>query len=229
MTNETFETEEKVVEKPSIFGMIMNPTDQFNRIRENPKIIVPLLIVTVLTAIGMALMFQSMDFANEPELAGMSEEELMVVTLISQISFVVVGIFTPVFMVLLSTVIFIIIAKIVRSEVSFKQLFSMNTYIFLISALSMIVNGLAFLLVNGGDPEILLTSLNSIIGATGVLGAFLSSIEVFSIWGLIITAIGLQVVAKFSKGLSWGVVIVLYIITTMFSMMAAGLSSLVGM
>src|SRR5690625_1226488 len=99
MTNET---EEIVVEKPSLFGMIMNPTEQFHRIRENPKIIVPLILVTILTAIGMLLMMQTMDFTETPELTmGVSEEELMFLTLVGQITFIIVGILTPVFLVFL--------------------------------------------------------------------------------------------------------------------------------
>lgn len=229
MTNEINEVEEVVVKKPSLFGMIMNPTEQFDRIRKNPKIIVALLLVTILTTIGMALMLQTMDFESSPELVGFSEEELMFAALIGQITFVVVGVFTPVFVILISTIVFIIIAKIVRSEVSFKQLFSMNTYIFMISALSFIVNGLAFLVVGNGNPEIYFTSLNSIINAEGVAGAFLNSIEVFSIWGLIITAIGLQVVARFSKGLSWAVVIGFYIVSLIFAMAGAAFSTMFGM
>lgn len=225
MTNEM---EQTVKEKPSIFGMIMSPGEQFNRIRENPKILVALLIVTALTTIGSVLMMNSIDVTNDPNIVGMGEEELMMVTLFSQITLVIVGLLSPIFIVLISTVIHIIVAKISQSTVSFKQLFSMNTYIFMISALSFIVNGLVTLAIGSGNPEILFTSLNSIIGAEGALGAFLNSIEVFTIWGMIITALGLQVVARFSKVLSWSVVIGLFVIGTGFSMASAGFTAMLG-
>lgn len=67
--------------------------------------------------------------------------------------------------------------------------------------------------VKNANPEVALTSLNSIIGAEGVMGVLLSSIEVFSIWGIVLTAMGLQIVAQFSKGLAWGTVIAFYIIS----------------
>jgi len=228
MTNEmNTEIEQPNLEKPSLFGMIMNPREQFEKIRENPKIIVALIIVTLLTIVGMLLMMNGIDFMNDPNLAGMSEEEMMMVTMFSQIGFVIVGVFTPVITLLISSVVHIIIAKIVRSEATFKQLFSMNTYIFIISAISMIVNGIVFMMI-GGDPEKLFTSLNSIIGAEGILGAVLNSIEVFTIWGLIITAMGLQVVARFSKGLSWAVVIVFFIVGLIFQMISAGFNTMMG-
>lgn len=228
MTNEmNTEIEQPKLEKPSLFGMIMNPREQFEKIRENPKIIVALIIVTLLTIVGMLLMMNGIDFMNDPNLAGMSEEEMMMVTMFSQIGFVIVGVFTPVIGILIGSFVHFIIAKIVRSEATFKQLFSMNTYIFIISAISMIVNGIVFMMI-GGDPEKLFTSLNSIIGAEGILGAVLNSIEVFTIWGLIITAMGLQVVARFSKGLSWAVVIVFFIVGLIFQMISAGFNTMMG-
>lgn len=228
MTNEMNTEIEPKLEKPSIFGMIMNPREQFERIRENPKIIVALLLVTVLTIVGMLLMLNGMDFVgDDPELASMSEEEIMFITLFGQISFVVVGLFTPIVSILIAAVVHIIIAKIVQSDVSFKQLFSMNTYIFMISAISMILNGLVFMFI-GGDPEMLFTSLNSIIGAEGMLGAFFNSIEIFTIWALIITALGLQVVARFSKGLSWAVVIGFYVVGLVFQLISAGITTAFG-
>lgn len=228
MTNEMNpEVEETRVEKPSLFGMIMNPREQFERIKQNPKIIVALIIVTLLTTVGMVMMANGIDFMNDPTLAGMPEEELMMVAMISQIGFVIVGVFTPVFGILIAAFIHWIIGKIVHSEASFKQMFSMNTYIFVISAISFILNGIVFMLI-GGEAEILFTSLNSIIGAKGILGAFLGSIEIFSIWAYIITALGLQVVAKFSKGLSWAVVIVFYIVGLIFQMISAGLNTMLG-
>ncbi|MEI3613370.1 Yip1 family protein [Pseudogracilibacillus sp. SO30301A] len=228
MTNEmNTEIEQPKLEKPSLFGMIMNPREQFERIRENPKIIVALIIVTILSIVGLLLMMSGMDFMDDSASAGMSEEEMMMVAMFIQIGFVIVGVFTPVITLLISSVVHIIIAKIVRSEVTFKQLFSMNTYIFIISAISMIVNGIVFMAI-GGDPEKMFTSLNSIIGAEGILGAVFNSIEVFSIWVLIITALGLQIVARFSKGLSWTIVIVFYVVSLIFQMISAGFNTMMG-
>src|SRR5690625_5275690 len=208
--------------------MIMSPREQLERVRENPKILVAILIVTALTIVGMLLMLNSIDFiGKDPTLSGMSEEEMMMVTMVSQIGFVFTGLFTPAFSILLISVVHIIIAKITQSEASFKQLFSMNTHIYIIGAISVLLNGLVFMLI-GGDPEKLVTGLNSIVGAEGVLGAVLNSIEVFSIWTLIVTAMGLQIVARFSKGLSWSVVIGVFIIGLVFQMISAGLNTMVG-
>lgn len=231
MTNEMQMNNEEgiVLKKPSIFGMIMNPTEQFERIKKNPKFIVALLIVTGLTMVGMFLMAQGMDFiGNDPELMEMGEEALVFITLIAQITFVVAGLFTPIITIVVATAIYFAVAKLTQSTVTFKQLFSMTTYIGIINGISIVINGLSFMVVGTADPDTLFTSINSIIGATGFLGGFLSSIEIFSIWTLIISALGLQIVAKFSKGLSWGIAIAFFIIMALFTTVSAGLSAMVG-
>jgi len=223
---ENKEVEEKS-EKPSLFGMIMNPGIQFERMRENPKVLVAILIVTLLSLIGSLMMASGMDsmISEVPEFEGFTEEQLLVASAITQITAVAAGLLTPIVLILISTVIFIAIGKIVKSEVTFKQLLSMNAHIYLISALSLLLNGFLMMVLQGGNPDVYYTSLNSVIGAGGALGAFLNSIEVFSIWNLILTAIGLHIVAGFSKRLSWSIVIAIYIITLVFGMVAAALAT----
>lgn len=231
MSNDMFENEENEVnvEKPSLFGMILDPRTQFERIRMNPKVLVPFIIITVLTTIGMLLMMSQMDIiGDDPYLNSMGEEELMYMTIFTQIVSVITGIVTPAISILISTIVYFIIAKIVKSEVSFKQLFSMATFIYIISVLSLLLNSIAFFAVSNPDPNLYFTSLNSIVGAEGALGALLVSIEIFTIWGMILSAIGLQIVAKFSKGLSWGIVIAIYIIMTSFSMISVAITDMFG-
>lgn len=218
LTNEVEKQAEVNLEKPSLFGIITEPKTQFKRIVDNPIILVPFIIVTILTVLGMLLMMTQIDFMGiDPYFNQMSEEEVMIATIFAQATFAITGLFIPAFSILISTVIYFIIAKIAKSTVSFKQMFSMNTFIYMITVLSIFVNALGFFGMSNPNPDVYLTSLNSIIGAEGALGALLSSIEIFTIWGLIVTAIGLQIVARFSKGLAWGIVIVFFVITLGFS------------
>src|SRR5699024_178294 len=219
MTNETNMNEEPVIEKPSIFGMIMNPVMQFKRIKSNPKILVAMIIVTLFTALGMFMMTQGIDYTQQPGMDVMDENELMIMTTIANATVVIIGVFTPVFSVLVSSSIYFAVAKIAHRDVTFKQLFSMNTYIFVISTISMLVGG-------ASDTDTLFTSVNSIVGAEGALGGLLNNIEVFTIWDIIITALGLQVIAKFSKGLSWGIVLGIFVIMTGFTMLTSGAASM---
>ena len=91
----------------------------------------------------------------------------------------------------------------------------------------MIINGIGVALL-GGTAGTMYTSLGSLIGAEGTMGALLTSIEVFAIWGMILQAIGLQKVANFSKGLAWTIVIVFFAIGIIFTMIGAAFSGMVG-
>src|SRR5699024_6657877 len=166
MTNETNMNEEPVIEKPSIFGMIMNPVMQFKRIKSNPKIIVAMIIVTLFTALGMFMMTQGIDYTQQPGMDVMDENELMIMTTIENATVVIIGVFTPVFSVLVSSAIYFAVAKIAHRDVTFKQLFSMNTYIIVISMFSMLVNVVVFMLVGvASDTYALFISVNCIVGA----------------------------------------------------------------
>lgn len=48
--------------------------------------------------------------------------------------------------------------------------------------------------------------------AQPVLAALLASIDLFAIWGWILAAIGLQIVAKISSGAAWGIVLILALV-----------------
>ena len=229
MNEEEKEQQGISLEKPSLFGMFLEPKKQFERLKDNPIILVPFIIIAVLTTIGMFVMMSQIDFiAQDPELAKMGEDELMFVTIFTQVIFVITGILAPAVSILVSSLVYFIVAKIAKSEVSFKQLFSMNTFIYIISILGIFVNALAFFAVDNPNPDVYLTSLNSMVEADGALGVLFTSIEIFSIWNIILTAIGLQIVARFSKGLSWGLVIGIFVLLTGFSMATAGVAEMIG-
>src|SRR5699024_3975599 len=229
MTNETNKNEEPVIEKNKIIGISINPVMKIKKIKSNTKIHVAIIIVTLFTALGMFMMTQGIDYTQQPGMDVMDDNELIIMTTIANATVVIIGVFTPVFSVLVSSAIYIAVAKIAHRDVTFKQLFSMNTYIFVISTISMLVNGLAIVLVGGAsDTDTLFTSVNSIVGAEGALGGLLNNIEVFTIWDIIITALGLQVIAKFSTGPSWGIVLGMFVIMTGFTMLTSGAASMVG-
>lgn len=212
--------ESKEVEKPSLLGMITSPSVQFERIRERPFIWGAMSIIIILFIIGAWLTSLSVEIEIDEELQGFFEVLLTIFIIIG-------GIVGPLFGTLITSVIHLLIAKMVQSKVSFRQLFSMNTYIMIISVLSMIVNGIILAVIHV-DSEKLPTSLGSIIDAEGSLGAVLGSIEIFAIWGLILVAIGLHKVAGFSKGLAWTVSIAFFVISIIFALIGASIQPLEG-
>ncbi|NRD78617.1 YIP1 family protein [Bacillus sp. BRMEA1] len=208
-------------ENPSLLGMFMNPSEQFQRIKEKPKIWVPLIIVSSLYAIGMALMAFSMD-ASVFIKSGVSKDQAGVFLGFMKVTVVVLGIFSPIIIVLITSAIHLLIAKFTSSSVSFKQLFSMNTFILMISAIGLILN-MAIRQAIGGNPEIYLTSLAGLLNQDK--SGYLGSIEVFRIWSTILTAIGLHRTAQFSKGLAWTIAIVFFLIGIGFGLIGTSFQS----
>ncbi len=192
--------------KPSLLGMLGNPGEQFEKIRNRPTIWGALIIVTLITMVGLLLTFMNMDMEDVMG-EGVGAEQAAVIKTITTITGVVTGLFTPIISVLISSVVILIIAKIAHSDVTFKQLFSLNTHTYLIPALGVLINGIIHMFI-GGNVEIAVTSLAGLINSEStVLGA----IELFSIWQLILIGMGLHKVARLSKGVSWTIVIVFFL------------------
>lgn len=223
-------TEETNVKNPSLFGIITSPSVQFERIKERPKIWVAMLIVTLLFVFGTWLSTLGIDM-TEIDGVEMDEESIAFVQIFTTIGTVIGGLIIPILTVLISSFIYWIIAKLAKSEVSFQQLFSMNTYIMIISAIGLILNSAitAFVGVDINNTEVAqFTSLGSLLGSEGVLGAVFINIEVFAIWSVVLTAIGLYKVADFSKSLAWTTSIVFFVIGIVFAMIGAALSGFAG-
>lgn len=227
MENEVeYETEQK---NPSLIGMITSPREQFERIRDNPKILVGLIVITLIALVSALLTLESMSGALEEELIDFTEDELLIFTLVTQITTVVMALVIPSAVILIGATVYFIIAKVANREVSFKQLFSLFTYVAFITGIGGLINALLAYFITGSNPEIPFTSLNILFADEGPLGVFLSSIDIFAIWGIILTAIGLQIVAKFSKPLAWGIVIGFNVLMIFFGTMLAIVGQSLGM
>lgn len=231
MSNNELPVNDVKKEKPSLWGVLWSPVQTFAQIKENPKILMPFIIVTILTVLGALISVFNTDLIlmeKEAQLqgelgTGVSGESMEALATIVKVTSVIFSALTPAFTVLISSAILLLIAKIARSPVTFKQLFSMNTYIFLLIALSTIINNLGKLITK--NPMVQITSLASLIPAEGPLLGLLMNIEVFTIWTVFLTAIGLNIVASFSKKLSWTVSILFYVFGIILSMISTGINA----
>lgn len=210
--------------KPSLFGMIFSPGEQFERIREKPVIWLPLILLSILAMIVAIFVTMNIDYAAISGMEMSAEEEEM-----TKIFAVVVGalgglIGTPISYLIFGGILFGI-AKIAKSSVTFKQMFSLMIFISFISMIGQILNQLIIVAIDG-DPYIMLTSINSFIGAEGALGAVLGVIEVFSIWYYILLAIGLIKVARLSKPVAYIITIVFFSISLIIAAISGAFEGL---
>jgi hypothetical protein len=160
-----------------------------------------LVIIIIMVIIGNGLTSIGIDNTKKIEIQEGTE---LFYRIYRYLDIVLSGIFAPLSSVLLSSFIHWIIARISHLNMSFKQLFSMNTYITFITALGILVNGTYYYLFSD-RAEKMISNMGSIIEINGLIGRIINNIELFSIWALILTGIGLQKVAGFPKWLAWAV------------------------
>ncbi|MCM3408879.1 YIP1 family protein [Metabacillus litoralis] len=205
MEEQTIETK-----KPSLFGMILQPGEQFERIRERPVIWLPLILLSILGTVVAVLIALNVDYSTIPGPA-MSAEELELTKMFGIIFGGLGGLFGTSIGLLVFGAILFGIAKIVKSPVSFKQMFSLMIFTSFITTIGQLLNQLIIYAI-GGDPYIMLTSINSFVGADGVLGAVLGVFEVFQIWYYVLLALGLVKVAQLSKPAAYTIAIIFFIL-----------------
>jgi hypothetical protein len=210
--------------KPSLFRMIFSPGKQFERIREKPVIWLPLILLSLLAMIVAIFVTMNIDYAAISGMEMSAEEEEM-----TKIFAVIVGALgglfgTPISYFIFAGILFGI-AKIAKSTVTFKQMFSLMIFVSFISMIGQILNQLIIVAIDG-DPYIMLTSLNSFIGADGALGAVLGVIEVFSIWYYILLAIGLVKVANLSKPAAYIITILFFSLSLIIAAISGALEGL---
>lgn len=211
--------------KPSLFGMFWSPREQFEKIRQNPRIWIPLMMVTILYIVAYTVLAMSLK-AEDLMLPGMTLAEAEMVVAISKATTVVSGFFVPVFTILISSVIYLIIVKIAKKDTTFKQLFSMNTHIMIIGAVGILLNYLIIVMIGGSSAEAVLTSLAGLFNSKSTV---LEMFELFSIWQFILTAIGLYKVGQLSKIASVIIVIIFFLFSLSMAILGSVFSGLAGL
>lgn len=207
---------------PSLFKMFTSPSEQFEKIKENPKIWVSLIIVSILSALGAFLIANGMD---TPTLEGISAEQAASISMIGKVTAAIGGLLGPIIAILIGSAVQLIITKIADSGATYKQLLSMNTYIYIIGAVGVLLNA-GIRLAIGGNSQVNVTSIAGLLNSDkpGVL----NSIELFAIWGLILTAIGLHKVGNLSKGVAWTIAIIFFLISVGMAMLGTAFQGGVG-
>ncbi|MFB2349522.1 Yip1 family protein [Priestia megaterium] len=189
--------------KPSIFGFITSPVVQFEKMKSNPIIWGPLLLILILTAATTILAVYTPQ--AQEALQQQKEAGIEVNSTFSMIGGVIAVVATLAF----TSLILFLIAKLGTGKTTYRQMFSLNLFVTFITTIGQLINtGVAALAHTSAN----VTSLNGMVGAKGAMGGVFNSIEIFSIWGLILTAVGLQKVANVSKAASIITVIILFIL-----------------
>ncbi|MEB1807924.1 MAG: YIP1 family protein [Bacillaceae bacterium] len=115
-------------EKPSLLGMVFSPGEQLERVNGNPRVLVPLLLVTLLYTIGAAITAFGMGSTWILQELGPDEAQFFAeLEGFMRIMILVTGLFIPLIGALIFAVVFLIIAKAAgKVIVTFKKLYSLG-------------------------------------------------------------------------------------------------------
>ncbi|MCF8890939.1 Yip1 family protein [Priestia megaterium] len=194
-------------DKPSIFKFITSPILQFEKMKSNPVIWGPLLLTLILTALTSILAVYTPE--AQEALQQQKEAGLEVSHTLSIVMGAVGGVIAMIPTLAFMGLILFLVAKLGMGKTTYRQMFSLNLFVTFITVIGQLINtGVAVLAHTSAN----VTSLNGLVGAKGAMGGVLTSIEIFSIWGFILTAVGLQKVANLSKVASVITVVVLFIL-----------------
>lgn len=188
---------------PSLLGMIWEPVQQFERIRERPQIVVPLLVVLLLsTMLSIAMVEPSMELPEyQMTIEQLGEEGARTTAYV----FASIGMmFLIPLLILIMTLLHWLLTLFFQGSATFVQLFSLNTYVQVFTILSNLVLTVYLWTIGVGESGLIPpTSVAALVSVDGFWQALLSGIEVFAIWQLIVTALGLSVIARISRGKAW--------------------------
>lgn len=212
--------------------VLFEPVPVFERVREKPRFLLPFLALAlvqiVLGIVNMPFMQAAMraQMAQAGAPAGGPDRSAFVwIGVIA--APITIGIFL-----LVAALILWILVSIFGGEGKFTTLLSMTLYTAVPSLVLMSVIGAIVLQLRGVETISSFLDMQPALGldllapgARGFVGAVLKGINPFSIWGLVLTAIGVSVTHKLPKGTGYTIAIIAFLLGLLIG---AGLASLGG-
>ncbi|MEN1937291.1 Yip1 family protein [Paenibacillus sp. 102] len=202
-------------EKPSLLGMITSPGLQFEKMKNSNVVWGAFWLMTVLGGImgALASYLYSQDPASIATNKELGIEVPLAFTLGGGFLFAAIVIMITFF---LGAVVYKVLMMFMSNDTSYKKLLTITVYSSIITIFGGIINiALAFIL--GGNGQEMYTGLGPVFASTGgVVHGVLKQFEVFAIWGLVVTGLGLHITAGLSKKQATILVVVFFILTLGF-------------
>ncbi len=217
-----------------LFRVLFEPTAVFEGIRERPKFIVPAIVVGVLFAIVGYLMVPYRIASMAPQIAQMAAQNPNAAAQMEK--FQSIGVFAaPIFVILFLLIVAVLMWLFVMlfagGDAKYKTLLSVATYTAL-PAFFLQLAGWLVLKMKGVESVTSPLDLQPPLGlnllapsVTGFMAGVLAGINPFTIWGTILTAIGVQVTHRTSKGSAYTVAIAVMVIGLLFGGVGAMFAS----
>jgi hypothetical protein len=217
-----------------LFRVLFEPTAVFERVRERPRFLMPAIGLSIIVVIITYLMTPYTQAAMATRMAQIAQQNPQAAAQAAK--FQSIGlVFAPiaVFIGLLIAggLLWLLVMLLAGGDAKFKTLLSVACYTALPSILLQVA-ALVVLKLKGVEAVSSMEDLRPPLGlnllapnATGFTGAVLAGINPFTIWGLVLTAIGVQVTHKTSKGSAYTVAIVAMVLGVLIGALFAGLGA----
>lgn len=212
---------------PTLWGMLFAPTEQFERMIHRPRFGWALTVMMLAGSIVAAVVAYSMTLETPvPEEAQMFDSAQLAMVYAS-LGFVGALIGIPVSLLLISLIQKLLL-MLFQGEATYRQLFCLNTHLYLFTLLASLIMAVMMLLLGPSEnPEIYPTSLAALVPAEGaVLRGVLNGIELFALWKLFLAAKGLSVIARLSSGKAWTIALILFAGGLLFAALSGWFSEL---
>jgi hypothetical protein len=225
-----------------IIGVLFSPDATFASIARKPDWVVPLVLIMIL-ALGNGFLIASRIDFGAPAREAMAQNKNMTQEQMDRAEKMSVGMgkvakfIAPVIMVIVFLVVagaLLLAVRLMGGEGDFKQAFSVTCYAWLPNVLQSIILTIVILAkgLTGINPQTIPTILRSNLGflvdmkTQPMAFALLSSLDLFTIWVVVLLVIGFAYVGRISKTKSAVAVVSLWAVTICFKLVPAALQSL---
>jgi hypothetical protein len=214
--------------------VLFEPTAVFERVRERPRFLLPAIGLSVIVIVITYFMQPFTQAAMASRMAQIAQQNPQAAA--NAAKFQSIGlIFAPigVFIALLiaAVIYWLLVMLVAGGDAKFKTLLSVAAYTAL-PAILLQAAALVVLKMKGVEAVSSMEDLRPPLGlnllapnATGFTGAVLAGINPFSLWGMVLTAIGIQVTHKTSKAGAYTVAIIAMLLGVLIGALFAGMAS----
>jgi hypothetical protein len=214
--------------------VLFSPSAVFERVRERPKFLVPALALAVVVVVLAYLTMPFSRAAMAEQMARVAQQNPQAAGQMAKFQSVGLVVGPIIFLIILAIwagVLWLLVMLFAGGEAKYRTLLSIVTYT-AVPSLLLQVAGLAVLYMKGVGAVTSPADLRPALGLNllapslgGFAGAVLGGINPFSIWSMILTAIGIQITHKTSKGAAYTVAIVALLLGVLVGGLFAGLGS----
>ena len=211
-----------------LFRVLYEPGAVFERLRDRPRILVPMVSIVVMTlALGVvakpyfeaalgAMMAQQAQGAANP----MSPGTLATIQIVSASAFMPV-------VILIGAGILWVAVSLFGADASYRKLLSVQSHA-MILYVAQLVAGIVVLSMRGVESVTSVADLQPAFGldllmpdAKGYLGAVLKGVNVFSVWGVVLQGIGITKTHNTSRETGYGAAAMAFVVALLvFSLFA---------